>query len=324
MGTVKSIENVENWTMSRNRAAYWTKSPSDMLKQLIDGGEFSELSDKANLKRSKDRKDFGFFWEATFKGQKYKAGGYDEASAREACFEKLLRAAAPEYQWDAPPPLAWACRRPNPELEFVEKMKKLRRKKDVHWSYSHNAYNGVTHVLTIMDIGKEQYAALNKTYKIILPKSGVKDHFGKCRVMDEFLENFNKLKTSILKAQADAELVNEGEDEQQGSNFEPAWASIETLHGVMNAENRFVKVEPRDFADCRSHHEWRQYFERLAKREAFKTKQQFLGEDKTACLLTLETRPPITVVGNGATAADAEIAAMKLAIYDLQIACGNY
>ena len=61
-----------------------------MLKGLLDSAEFEELTSSNNAKKSKEKKNFAVYWEATFKGKPYKAGGFDELSAKEACLEKII------------------------------------------------------------------------------------------------------------------------------------------------------------------------------------------------------------------------------------------
>ena len=69
---------------------WWKLTPSDILKGLLDTAEFEELVSVTNSKKSKEKKNFAVFWEAIFKGKNYKAGGFDEVSAREACLEKII------------------------------------------------------------------------------------------------------------------------------------------------------------------------------------------------------------------------------------------
>ena len=61
------------------------------------------------------------------------------------------------------------------------------------------------------------------------------------------------------------------------------------------------------------------YKKRLQRKELFNSTQKMLSDN--SCLLTLETRPSISVIGNGTTQTKAQVAAIKLAIYDLQVSC---
>ena len=106
----------------------------------------------------------------------------------------------------------------------------------------------------MIDIGQELYADLNKTYRISLPKKGTKEHFGKNRVMDEFLTDFHNLREQQKKQL-------EEDHEPKENDFDPAWGEVNSLYGVKNNENRFVKVEPRDFVDFVRDEEWLDYFE---------------------------------------------------------------
>ena len=155
--------------------------------------------------------------------------------------------------------------------------------------------------------------------------------------MDEFLTELHNLKEQQKKQL-------EEDHEPKKNDFDPAWGEVNSLYGVKNNENRFVKVEPRDFVDFVRDDEWLDYFQlrvslwivffrtrfktttsivtykkRLQRKELFNSTQKMLSDE--SCLLTLETRPSISVIGNGTTQTKAQVAAIKLAIYDLQVSC---
>ena len=72
--------------------------------------------------------------------------------------------------------------------------------------------------------------------------------------MDEFLTELHNLKEQQKKQLED-------DHEPKKNDFDPAWGEVNSLYGVKNNENRFVKVEPRDFVDFVRDDEWLDYFQ---------------------------------------------------------------